>query len=114
MHLEILSPEQKQLLSLISHFKRKHYLVCGTAKRNKWKDYVDLFFILKDYFSFDQIATKAEELFFESYFNKKLFKGQLAYFADIDYSEEAEFLPGFEVSEDEVKSFLIDVATQPF
>jgi hypothetical protein len=31
MHLEILSLEQKELLSLISHFKRKYYLVGGTA-----------------------------------------------------------------------------------
>lgn len=38
----------------------------------------------------------------------------LARFTDIDYSEEVDFLPGFEVSEEEVKSFLIDIATQPF
>lgn len=31
MHLEILSPEQKDLLPLISQFKRKYYLVGGTA-----------------------------------------------------------------------------------
>lgn len=31
MHLEILSPEQKELLPLINSFKRRFYLVGGTA-----------------------------------------------------------------------------------
>ena len=32
------------------------------GRRGKWKDYVDLYFILKDYFSFSEIANKAKEI----------------------------------------------------
>jgi hypothetical protein len=82
--------------------------------RNKWKDYVDLYFLLRDYFSFDEIASKAEELFNSGVFNRKLFKGQLTYFDDVDYSEAVDFLPGHEVPEEEIKRFLIDIATEAF
>lgn len=208
MHLEILSPEQEELLPLVKTFKRKFYLVGGTAialhighrmsidydlfceksfspinvlrkidehlpkqtyrviyrdsnqlhlfmngvkltfyhypysipvsdkflkeikmpnllslsamkalalgGRNKWKDYVDLYFLLRNYFTFDEIADEADKLFTKNIFSRKLFKGQLSYFNDIDYSEEVDYLPGFEVSEDEIKEFLIEVATRPF
>ncbi|GHT56426.1 hypothetical protein FACS189451_01170 [Bacteroidia bacterium] len=40
----------------------------------------------------------------------KLFRAQLAYHADIDYTEEVCFLPGFEVNPEEVKQFLIDIS----
>lgn len=207
MHLEILSNEQNELLPLISQFKRKFYLVGGTAialqighrmsidfdlfcekafsptdilrkldqkseypykliyrdsqqlhlflhqvkltffhynfpietmnsglngvkmpslltlaamkafalgGRNKWKDYVDLYFLLKNHFSFDEIANQAEQIFTSNSFNRKLFKGQLTFFDDIDYTEEVDYLPGFEVSEEEVKAFLVEIATRPF
>jgi len=42
----------------------------------------------------------------------KLFRSQLAFHKDIDYSEPVEFLPGFEVGEQEVKEFLIEMALQ--
>jgi hypothetical protein len=38
----------------------------------------------------------------------------LAYFDDINYDEEVFFFPGYEVPEEEIKSFLIDVATEAF
>lgn len=207
MHLEILSNEQNELLPLISQFKRKFYLVGGTAialqighrmsidfdlfcenafsptdilrkldqkseypykliyrdsqqlhlflhqvkltffhynfqietmnsglngvkmpslltlaamkafalgGRNKWKDYVDLYFLLKNHFSFDEIANQAEQIFTSNSFNRKLFKGQLTFFDDIDYTEEVDYIPGFEVSEEEVKAFLVEIATRPF
>jgi hypothetical protein len=82
--------------------------------RNKWKDYVDLYFLLKNYFTFEQIADEAEKLFGNAAFSRKLFKGQLSYFDDIDYSEEVTYLPGFETSENEIKFFLMEIATRPF
>ncbi len=46
--------------------------------------------------------------------NVKLFREQLSYFKDIDFSEEVEYLPSFEVTIEEVQDFLIKVATEPF
>jgi hypothetical protein len=80
--------------------------------RNKWKDYVDLSFILKIH-SLREVSDTATELFAGA-FNERLFKEQLTYFDDIDYAEEVEFLPGYGVSAKEVKQFLTDVGTQSF
>jgi len=81
------------------------------GQRAKWKDYVDLYFILKDYHSIAEINKKGKELFGGEY-NEKLFKTQLAYFNDINYAEEVEFLPGFEVSEKEVKKALVEYSIE--
>jgi len=35
-----------------------------------------------------------------------LFRTQLGYFKDIDYSEEIEYLPGFEKKDEDIKQFL--------
>lgn len=83
------------------------------GRRAKWKDYVDLFFIIKLHYTIKQISKKASE-YFGDLFSEKLFRQQLIFFDDIDYSEEVEFMQGFEVSPEEVKAFLIDVATEPF
>jgi len=44
----------------------------------------------------------------------KMKKRKLAYFSDIDYSKEVDYLAGFEVSEDGVKSLLTSVVIFPF
>ena len=75
----------------------------------KWKDYVDLYFLLKDHCSLKEIELKAREMFGNA-FSTKLFRQQLTYFDDIDYSEEV-FYTNEETSKQEIKSFLIDVAT---
>lgn len=80
------------------------------GKRAKWKDYVDLYFIFRK-LSPGKIATKARVLF-TGEFNEKLFREQLSYFKDIDYSEEIEYMPGFETSDEEIKRFLSDVSLQ--
>jgi hypothetical protein len=81
------------------------------SRRAKWKDYIDLYFLLKYHFSIEEIGNEAKLLFGEN-FNTKLFKQQLVFFEDIDYTEEVYFLSGFEVSDSEVKSFLIEIATR--
>lgn len=81
--------------------------------RGKWKDYVDLYFILKNHFSVTEICDKAKELFTDV-FNPVLFSKQLCYFDDISFDEPVEFMPGFEVPEKEVKAFLIDAALTGF
>lgn len=78
--------------------------------RAKWKDYVDMYYLLKDYYSVKEIAIRAGELFGD-FFSYKLFRQQLCYFKDINYSEEVEFMQGFEVHEKTVKDFLTDIAT---
>jgi len=81
------------------------------GQRSKWKDYVDLYFLLKEYFTVDEVSKKAKELF-DQMFLEKLFRGQLAFHKDINYSESVEYLPGFEVDEKEIKEFLIDKALE--
>lgn len=56
------------------------------GRRTKWKDYVDLFFLLKDHFTVEQIALNATAIFGDL-FSEKLFRAQLCYFNDIDYTE---------------------------
>ena len=79
------------------------------GRRSKWKDYVDIYFILKDHFSINQIAQKATHIY-EQLFSEKLFRAQLCYFDDIDYTEPVEFLVA-PIPDDEIKNFLIDKAT---
>lgn len=81
------------------------------GRRAKWKDYVDLFFLLRDHFKLEILMDKTITLF-PDLFSPKLFKQQLCYFQDIDYSEEVTFMPGFEVSNDDVKLFLTEIASR--
>jgi len=81
------------------------------GRRAKWKDYVDLYFILKDYFTIKEISTEADRIFGQL-FSEKLFRLQLAFHKDIDYSDLVEYMPGFEVDEQKVKDFLIDKSLQ--
>jgi hypothetical protein len=74
------------------------------GRRSKWKDYVDLYFILKYYFSIDQISARASEIF-DQLFSEKLFRAQLNYFDDIDYSEPVDFV-NTAVLEEEIRAFL--------
>jgi hypothetical protein len=77
------------------------------GQRAKWKDYVDLYYILKNFYSIKEINKKGRELFAGEY-NEKLFKIQLSYFNDVNYSEEVEFMPGFVVSNKDIKKELIE------
>jgi hypothetical protein len=199
MHLEILNNEQKELLPILSQFKREYYLVGGTAialhighresidfdlfkekdirkkdvytklknldykvsfadynqinmlskgvkitffsfpyqvplnselkgylkmpdlltlgamkafalgRRSKWKDYVDLYFILKSHYSFVEISKKAKEIFKDEFIEKQ-FIAQLGYFKGISYSEEVVYLIPNPPTEDEIKNFLSDIS----
>lgn len=79
------------------------------GRRSKWKDYVDLYFLLKDKFTLQQIIDRAI-MIFGDLFSDKLFRSQLSYFDDIDYTEEVDYLVNAP-SDAEIKSFLIDLAT---
>lgn len=76
------------------------------GRRAKWKDYVDLYFIINKFNSIQQIVRRGREIF-KGEFNERIFRQQLSYFDDIDYSEEVTFLPGFEVSAATIKKELV-------
>lgn len=96
-----------KLPSLIDLAAMKAYAL---GRSSKWKDYVDIYFILKHHFSIKEISAKATEIF-DQLFSEKLFRAQLAYFKDIDYSEPVEYI-GPTVPEDEIKNFLIGKALE--
>ena len=75
------------------------------GRRAKWKDYVDLYFIMKKYGGIAKIVSKAKQIF-DSEFNEKLFRSQLVYFKDIDYSEKIISMKGFEVKDAVIKKGL--------
>jgi hypothetical protein len=79
--------------------------------RAKWKDYVDLYFILKHH-SLDEINHRAEALF-GGWFNAKLIRQQLTYYKDINRVDPIEYL-GDPIPDTEIEKFLTDIATQPF
>ncbi len=80
--------------------------------RSQWKDYVDLYFLLKEHFTVQDIERRAGELY-ASVFNEKLFREQLSYFEDVDFTEKIDFMDE-KISEDIIKDFLTNVATAKF
>ncbi len=78
------------------------------GRRAKWKDYFDLFLIIKDHYSIDEISEEAERIFGDMY-SAKLFRQQLSFHKDIDYSESIDFIAN-SYNEKEVKDFLIEKA----
>jgi hypothetical protein len=87
----------------------KMYALGGRAK---WKDYVDLYCILKGYHDLKAVSSRAKEIFGTG-INEKLFREQLCYFDDIDYSEKVEYI-GRELDDELIKLFLTEEATTPF
>lgn len=81
------------------------------GRRSKWKDYVDLYFLLTSHFSITDISACAEDIFGELY-SEKLFRSQLCFFDDVDYSEEVEYLMENPPTDDEIKKALTEIATQ--
>ncbi|KAF0239343.1 MAG: hypothetical protein FD181_323 [Prolixibacteraceae bacterium] len=80
------------------------------GRRSKWKDYVDIYFLLRDHFSVEQISSRASQIYGQL-FSSKQFRSQLSYYADINYSEPVEYLVPAP-SDDEIKQFLIDKAIE--
>ncbi|HEY4524156.1 MAG TPA: nucleotidyl transferase AbiEii/AbiGii toxin family protein [Candidatus Paceibacterota bacterium] len=77
------------------------------GRRAKWKDYVDLYFILKANHSIAEITAKGVEIFGNE-FNEKIFRAQLIYFKDIDYSEQVIYKDGFLTDDEIIKKALIE------
>lgn len=95
-----------RLPSLISLAAMKAYAL---GRRSKWKDYVDLYFLLTQHFTLAEISCKATELFGEL-FSEKLFRAQLSYFEDIDYTEQVEYLIVNPPTDETIKKELTDIS----
>lgn len=81
------------------------------GRRSKWKDYVDLYFLLSDHFTITDITDCATQLFGEL-FSEKMFRSQLCYFDDIDYTEAVDWLIPNHPADDEIKQALMEIAVQ--
>ncbi len=92
--------------SLLSLAAMKAYAL---GRRSKWKDYVDLYFLLTRYLKLREIADKANQIFGDL-FSEKLLRAQLSYFDDIDYTEKVEYLVETPPSDDEIKATLTQIA----
>ena len=79
------------------------------GRRSKWKDYLDLYFILKFHYNFKEISEKAKEIFKDEFIEKQ-FIAQLGYFKGINYDEEVTFLIPNPPTQEEVMRFLIDIS----
>ena len=92
--------------SLLSLAAMKAYAL---GRRSKWKDYVDLYFLLTRHFSLNEVVEKAVGIFGDL-FSEKLFRAQLSYYADVDYTEKVEYLVERPPSDEEVKNVLTQIA----
>ena len=81
--------------------------VFALGQRAKWKDYVDLYFIMREYHTLAEIIRHTEKLFGNE-FNAKLLRTQLSFFDDINYTEPVVYKPGFEVPDEEIKRALTE------
>jgi len=78
------------------------------GRRAKWKDYVDLYWLLKNVCTLKEICIRAKQLFGEL-FSEKLFRQQLCYFKDIDFSEEVLYIKE-EIPKKTIEDFLMGVS----
>jgi hypothetical protein len=81
------------------------------GRRAKWKDYVDLYFILKANHTVSEITEKGVKIFGNE-FNEKIFRTQLAYFKDIDYSEQVIYKNGFSIDDEIIKKALVEFSLE--
>lgn len=81
------------------------------GRRSKWKDYVDLYFLLKDYFSLEEVSACATDLFGDLY-SEKMFRAQLCYFEDVDYTEEVDYIISNPPSDEEIKNALTKLSQE--
>ena len=97
-----------RLPSLLQLAAMKAYAL---GRRSKWKDYVDLYYLLRDYFSIADISNVANKIFGELY-SEKMFRTQLCYFEDIDYTEKVDYLISNPPTDDEVKLMLTNLSIE--
>jgi len=94
--------------SLSSLAAIKSYLLIHDRK---WSHYVDLYFILQYYTSFDILLKQSYKLF-QHHFNQKKFRQYLCYYKDIDLSETIDYMqPQPDNINEIIQKFFIHLAT---
>lgn len=78
------------------------------GRRSKWKDYVDIYFLLKEHYTIMDISKCANEIFGDLY-SEKMFRAQLCYFDDVDYTEEIDYIIPNPPTNEEIKKSLIEI-----
>jgi len=104
-----LSAELKGILKMPDLLTLAAMKAFALGRRAKWKDYVDLYFIIKKYFSINEISKKAKEIFKDEFIEKQ-FLAQLGYFNGINYQEEVTYLIQNPPADDEIKEFLKNIS----
>ena len=79
------------------------------GRRSKWKDYIDLYFIIRYHQDINKIIDQAA-LIYGDLFSEKLFRAQLCFFEDIDYTEDVDFMIPNPPTQMEIKEFLCETA----
>jgi hypothetical protein len=73
--------------------------------RARWKDYIDLYYLLRDFVRIKDVEQRARTLF-KKKFDRKIFRLRLTCFYDIDINQGIEFMKNFKVTQKEVENFL--------
>ncbi|MEK7084145.1 MAG: hypothetical protein AAB932_02860 [Patescibacteria group bacterium] len=76
------------------------------GRRAKWKDYVDVYWIMRRRHPIERIVAKSKSIFGKE-FNEKLFRAQLVFFYDLDRSEKVISMKGFAVADKEIQKELV-------
>lgn len=83
------------------------------GRRAKWKDYVDLYFILRSGITLSEIIGQTKVNFNtenSTLFSEKLFLQQLSYFDDINYDEEVRYLNDIAPKKQQIKNALSKIS----
>jgi hypothetical protein len=75
----------------------------------KWENFVDMYFVVKGFFTVGDIVKEAQRIF-GSDFSEDKFRNQLQNFENVKQDNVVEFVEGNEVGEEEVKEFLREKA----
>lgn len=98
--------EKIKIPDLLTLAAMKAFALGGRAK---WKDYVDLYFILTNNITLEDIVKRAKEMFntnTTTVFSEKLFIEQLTYYKDISYEEEVIYVIKNAPTDNEIKTVL--------
>lgn len=94
--------EMPELLDLAA---MKAYAI---GRRATLKDYVDMYFVFKEYATLAKVVTQAKKIF-GNFFSEKLFREQLCYFEDVDLNEKLDFI-GRKIDVSMMEKYLSEVA----
>ncbi len=97
-----------RLPSLLELAAMKAYAL---GRRSRWKDYVDLYFLLNGHVTIHQISVCASGIFGELY-SEKQFRAQLCYFNDMDATEQVDYMIPQPPTDETIRQTLTEFAVQ--